>query len=126
MRVDFPFRRAHSRGVGEDSVTFCVVVTTIDSEAGATALARMALAAKLAACVQIAPIRSLYEWNGELRDEAELLVQMKARVADYDALAAAIRAAHSYEVPEILRLDIAAGDAAYLDWAARATARGRE
>lgn len=112
--------------MGEARATFCVVVTTLDSEARATDIARAALAAKLAACAQILPIRSLYEWNGELRDEPELLVQMKARVEDYDALAAAIRARHPYEVPEILRFDIADGDPAYLDWVAQTTARGRE
>lgn len=105
---------------------FCVVVTTLGSETAAKEIARAALAAKLAACVQIFPIRSLYEWNGELRDEPELLVQMKGRVDDYDALAAVIRARHPYDVPEILRFDIAEGDAAYLDWVARTTARGKE
>jgi periplasmic divalent cation tolerance protein len=107
-------------------MAFCVVVTTIDSETKAEEIARAALAAKLAACVQILPIRSLYEWNGELRDEPELLVQLKARDEDYDALAAAIRALHPYDVPEILRFAIAAGEPAYLDWVARTTARGRE
>ncbi len=102
---------------------FCVVQTTIDSEAGAERLARALLAAKLAACVQILPIRSFYVWEGETRADAEFLVQSKARAQDYDALAAAIRAAHPYEVPEIIRLDIASGDPAYLDWAARATMR---
>jgi periplasmic divalent cation tolerance protein len=105
---------------------FCVVVTTIDSETKAKEIAQAALAAKLAACVQILPIRSLYEWNGELRDEPELLIQMKARAEDYGALAASIRALHPYEVPEILRFDIAEGEPAYLDWVARATARERE
>ena len=94
-RVDFARGRAHSPAVSEKEPKFCVVETTIDSEAGAKELARAPLAAKLAACVQIFPIRSLYEWNGEPRDEPELLVQMKARVEDYDALAAAIRAASS-------------------------------
>lgn len=102
---------------------FCIVVTTTDTEAGAREIARRALEARLAACAQIFPIRSLYVWNGELRDDAEFRVELKARAADYEALAAAIRAGHPYEVPEILRLDIAAGDAAYLDWAEQATAR---
>ncbi|TRL35275.1 divalent-cation tolerance protein CutA [Methylosinus sporium] len=102
---------------------FCVVQTTIDDEAGAERIARALLAAKLAACVQIFPIRSFYQWNGETRADPEFLVQAKARTEDFQALAAAIRAAHSYEVPEILRLDVSAGDPAYLDWAARATAR---
>lgn len=103
---------------------FCIVVTTTDSDEGAREIARTALDARLAACAQIFPIRSLYSWKGELRDELEFFVQLKARVADYDRLAAAIRAVHGYEVPEILRIDIAAGDAAYLDWVALATARG--
>jgi periplasmic divalent cation tolerance protein len=111
--------------VDEAPATYCVVVTTIDSETAAVGLAQAVVAAKLAACVRIVPVRSFYEWNGELRDDAEFLVQMKARVADYDALAATIRAGHGYEVPEIVRLDIAAGDAAYLDWVARATRRGQ-
>ena len=102
---------------------FCVVQTTVDSEAGAERIARALLAAKLAACVQIFPIRSFYVWDGETRAEPEFLVQSKARAADYDALAAAIRAAHPYEVPEILALDVSAADPAYLVWAARATAR---
>jgi periplasmic divalent cation tolerance protein len=104
---------------------FCIVQTTIDTEDGARAIARAALDARLAACAQIVPIRSLYTWKGELRDEAELLVQLKARVADYEALHQAIRAAHTYEVPEILRIDIASGHAPYLDWIASSTARGQ-
>lgn len=104
----------------------CVVATTIDSEEGARRIAAAALEARLAACVQIVPIRSLYVWNGEMRDDAELLVQMKARLGDYDALAETIRAAHTYEVPEILRFDIAAGDPAYLAWAERATRGGAD
>lgn len=109
--------------MSEKELKFCVVQTTIDSEAGAERIARALLAARLAACVQIYPIRSFYVWNGETRADPEFLVQSKARAEDYDALAAAIRAVHPYEVPEILRLDISTGDPAYLDWAARATAR---
>lgn len=101
----------------------CIVVTTIDSDEAAREIARIALAARLAACAQIFPIRSLYSWKGEMREETEFLVQLKARVDDYDALAAEIRAVHGYEVPEILRIDIAAGDKSYLDWVALATAR---
>ncbi len=104
-------------------MNFCIVVTTTDSDESARAIAKTALNARLAACAHILPIRSLYTWDGELRDELEFFVQLKARVEDYDRLAEAIRAVHGYEVPEILRIDIAAGDKAYLDWVALATAR---
>lgn len=102
---------------------FCIVVTTTDTDESARKIAGTALDARLVACVQMFPIRSLFSWNGELRAEAEVFVQMKARAEDYDLLAEAIRAVHPYEVPEILRIDIADGDAAYLGWVAQATAR---
>lgn len=102
---------------------FCIVMTTIDSDEGARKIVAAALKSRLAACVQVFPIRSHYVWKGETRDESELFIQMKARTADYEALAAAIRGAHSYEVPEILRVDVADGDKAYLDWIAQATGR---
>ncbi len=105
------------------SADFSVVMTTIDSDEGARKIVAAALEAKLAACVQVFPIRSHYVWKGEMREEAEFFIQMKARTADYAALAAAIRGAHSYEVPEILRVDVADGDRAYLDWIAQATER---
>ncbi len=97
----------------------CVVLTTSDTEANAKRIVDAVLGARLAACVQMMPIRSFYVWQGEQRDEPEQLLLIKARVDDYDALAACIRAAHTYETPEIVRLDIAAGDAAYLAWLAR-------
>lgn len=100
-----------------------ILVTTIDSEEQARGLARAAIEAKLAACVQIHPIRSYYVWDGALREDGEWLLQMKHRREDYDALAALTRRLHSYDTPEILRLDVADADPGYLAWALSATAR---
>jgi periplasmic divalent cation tolerance protein len=105
------------------SAQFAILVTTIDSDDKARELAKAALEARLAACVQIYPIRSHYVWNGELREDAEFLVQMKIRGEDYAPLAALVRRLHSYETPEILRLDVTEGDPAYLDWLMHATKR---
>jgi periplasmic divalent cation tolerance protein len=41
---------------------------------------------------------------------------VKTRRERFDDVAAAIRALHSYELPEIVMLDIAAGDPSYLSW----------
>jgi len=100
-----------------------ILVTTVDDEEEARALAHAALSAKLAACVQIHPIRSLYVWKDELREEPEFLVHMKARGDDYPALADLVRRLHSYETPEILRVDVADADRDYLAWAMEATRR---
>lgn len=93
-----------------------ILVTTVDSQAAARALARAALDAKLAACVQIAPVNSHYVWKGEVCEADEFLLQMKHRVQDYEALAELVRSLHSYETPEILRIDVADADPAYAAW----------
>ncbi|MFO1104061.1 MAG: divalent-cation tolerance protein CutA [Methylocystis sp.] len=100
-----------------------ILVTTVDDEEEARALARAALSAKLAACVQIHPIRSHYAWKGEMREEPEFLLHMKARAEDYGALAELVARLHSYETPEILRVDVAEANPDYLAWAIEATRR---
>jgi periplasmic divalent cation tolerance protein len=93
-----------------------VVSTACGAQEEAARIARALVDARLAACVQILPIRSVYRWQGEVRDEPEWLLLIKARRADWPSLESAIRAAHSYQTPEILALDAAAGHAPYLDW----------
>jgi periplasmic divalent cation tolerance protein len=102
---------------------FCIVQTTIDDEGKAEAIAGALLEQKLAACIQIATVQSRYSWRGTLAREQEFLLSIKARAADFDAVAKAIRALHSYETPEIVALPILAGDAAYLDWVRQETGR---
>ena len=95
---------------------YCVVLTTTDNEAHAERIVDAVLKAKLAACLQRMPIKSCYVWEGKIARDNEVLMLIKAKSADYDALAACVRAAHTYDVPEIVRLDIAAGEKSYLDW----------
>jgi periplasmic divalent cation tolerance protein len=95
---------------------FCIVLTTSDSDDHAERIVEAVLQAKLAACLQLMPIRSRYVWEGKIARDNEVLILIKAKSADYDDLAACIRAAHTYEVPEIVRLEIEAGAQSYLDW----------
>lgn len=100
-----------------------ILVTTTDCAEKARDLARAALAAKLAACVQIFPIASHYVWRGETREDAEFRLEMKLRAEDYDALADLVRGLHNYETPEILRIDAVSADPAYAAWLAEETRR---
>ena len=84
----------------------CIVQTTLDGEDKAEALASALLEQKLAACIQIAPVQSRYLWRGVFMREKEYLLSIKARAADFDAIAAQIRALHSYDVPEIIAVPI--------------------
>jgi periplasmic divalent cation tolerance protein len=100
-----------------------MVLTTVDSRAAARSLARSALAARLAACAQIAgPVESVYWWEGALDSAEEWQVWFKTSAERYDALADHIGAEHSYEVPEIIRIPVDDGSAAYLSWIREETA----
>ncbi len=103
--------------------TFAIVLATAANEAKGREIALAALEARLAACVQLHPIRSCYIWNGAVCEDAEAALSFKIRDEDFAALSALIRSMHDYEIPEILKIEVADGDAAYLDWLASVTKR---
>ena len=104
---------------------YVTVMTTTASEAEAEAIAEALLAEELAACVQIAQVRSRYVWKGAVQREAEQLLLIKTRAALFEIVRAKIRSLHSYETPEIVALPITAGDGDYLSWMA-GVVRGSE
>ncbi|GAA1342621.1 divalent-cation tolerance protein CutA [Saccharothrix algeriensis] len=94
-----------------------VVITTTDSEEAAAALARSVVEARLAACVQIGPpVRSVYRWDGALREDREWQLWIKTAYDRLDELTGFVRAAHSYDTPEVLALPVLGGDPDYLAW----------
>jgi uncharacterized protein involved in tolerance to divalent cations len=98
-----------------------VVSTTAGSMGEAEPIAQALLDRGLAACVQMTPIASRYVWKGEIARENEILLLIKTRSALFDQVAAAIRAAHSYETPEIIATSVSAGSDDYLKWLAAST-----
>jgi periplasmic divalent cation tolerance protein len=93
------------------------VLTTVDSREAAQRLARSAVEARLAACAQVVgPIESVYRWEGSLETATEWQLWFKTTDERYAELAAHLGERHSYDVPEILRLPVEAGAAAYLNW----------
>ena len=77
---------------------------------------------RLAACVNVmAPIRSIYSWKGELCRSEEIPFIAKTDDDRFEALAARVRALHSYETPCIVALPVARGDADFLAWITEST-----
>lgn len=101
---------------------FIQVHTTIDSKEGAQKIAEAIVSKRLAACVQVSgPITSTYWWQGKLEQAEEWVCTAKTRRELYSELEQAIRAAHSYDVPEILAENVIAGNPSYLDWITQET-----
>jgi periplasmic divalent cation tolerance protein len=94
-----------------------VVLVTCGSEEEALKIANALVDAHLAACVNlVAPIRSIYRWEGKIWDEKEWLLIIKTQKQRFEALEKRVRSLHSYSVPEIISLPITEGSSAYLNW----------
>jgi periplasmic divalent cation tolerance protein len=93
------------------------VTMTTPTEDEAARLGRMAVEQRLAACAQVSgPITSTYRWAGEITSAPEWVCTMKTTSDRLVPLFAALRHAHSYEVPEIVAVPLVAGDPDYLAW----------
>ncbi|HEX9182334.1 MAG TPA: divalent-cation tolerance protein CutA [Burkholderiales bacterium] len=103
-----------------------LVLTNLPDRAAAEKLADLLITQQVAACVNIlAPCRSVYRWKGAVQHDEEHPLLIKTTRERYAALEAAIRAAHPYELPEIIAVPIERGLPAYLDWVAAETAPRR-
>lgn len=103
-----------------------LVFTNLPDRAAAQKLAEALVADRVAACVNIlAPCESVYRWKNELQHDEEHPVLIKTTAERYGALEAAIRAAHPYELPEIIAVPVERGLPAYLDWVASETGEQR-
>lgn len=94
-----------------------VVFNTCGSAEEADVIARMLVERHLAACVNILPpVRSIYRWQERIEESTEWLLLIKTAQSRFAELSEALRAAHSYEVPEIMALPVLEGSPAYLAW----------
>ncbi|ERN39912.1 uncharacterized protein KR51_00036130 [Rubidibacter lacunae KORDI 51-2] len=93
-----------------------VVLITAASEAEAREIASTLVQEQLAACATLFPVQSVYAWKGEICSEPEWQLLVKTDLARFDAIASRVCELHSYELPEILALPIAAGLPPYLTW----------
>ena len=96
-----------------------IVLTTTGSEAEAQKIARYLVETQLAACVNIIPhVESVYRWQGKVESNREWLLLIKTSAERFPAARDAIRAMHSYELPECVAVSIEDGSAEYLQWLA--------
>lgn len=93
-----------------------VVLCTFPNAAKATEIARIVVSERLAACVNLQSVTSIYSWKDELQNEAETLAIIKTTDERFEALKKRLVELHPYEVPEVIAMQVTTGHEPYLSW----------
>jgi periplasmic divalent cation tolerance protein len=88
-----------------------LALTTEADQARAEELARRVLDHRLAACVALRPVQSLYHWQGAIETAEEVQILFKTDRAHLAALEALVLACHSYACPQWLSWSASASPA---------------
>ncbi len=111
---------ADSRHSDADSEVVLVLSTFSDLPTAETC-ARHLAGHSHAACVQIdGPIRSVYQWNGNLEADDEIRLLVKTSPESLNECVIALREHHPYEIPEIVVLHAHASES-YASWVTEQT-----
>lgn len=100
---------------------FRVVQVTVPTDK-AVEFANQLVNNELAACVSIVRgVQSVYKWRGKVRQSEESLLVIKTTTKKVEALTKYVRENHTYDVPEVLTMNVSEGNPDYLDWMAEVT-----
>jgi len=98
---------------------FRIVFVMAANEDDARRIAQALVEERLAACVNIVgPVHSVYRWRGTVENASEYMLVIKTVMRHFSKLEQRVRELHSFEVPEIVAVTLAAGSKPYLAWLA--------
>ncbi|GAC1363135.1 MAG: divalent-cation tolerance protein CutA [Actinomycetota bacterium] len=101
------------------SPVICEVVITADNPEWLVSFSRTLVEERWCACAQhLAPIRSIYRWQGVIEEATEARVALHTRQDVLPALIERIKRDHPYDVPCILVLAVTDANPDYAAWVA--------
>jgi periplasmic divalent cation tolerance protein len=101
-------------GVSEE---FVIAFSTFPEAEIAGKIAHELVENAIVACANIVPsVESIYFWKEKVETSAEVLAIFKMTAARYSEFESRLLKLHPYDVPEIVRLNIAGGNRDYLRW----------
>lgn len=75
-------------------------------ETEARNIAEALLADKLIACANVFPIKSLYFWQDDLRNDNEVVLLTKTADRMYEKVKKKVISMHSYELPCVMKITV--------------------
>lgn len=92
------------------------IYSTYPSRKEAKQTAERLLREKLAACVNIFPVDSLYIWKGKIVKDKEFAAIIKTKKANFKKVEKFILENHTYETPAIIEIPLSRITQKYLNW----------
>ncbi len=98
-------------------MSYCIVHCTAKNKKEALEIAEVLVEKRLIACCNIiSSVTSVYEWDGVLHEDKEVLMIMKTETEMFKQIENIIKKVHSYNMPELICIPIINGSRKYLDW----------
>ena len=91
------------------------MITTESSKKNALRMAKLLVQNKLAACVSIKQIFSIYKWNDDIEETKEFEITIKSKLEFQDYLIEFLNKNSTYDIPQIIYKTFNS-DIKYFDW----------
>ena len=93
-----------------------IIVSTFPSKQSVMGIANELVKKKLAACVNMTKISSVYTWKGKMQNQNEYLAFFKTTKKNQSALKNELKELHPYDVPEIAEINVESINQPYMKW----------
>lgn len=104
-------------------IMFTIIYITAGNVDEAKKIAHALVSNKLAACVNMHPISSVYEWDGKVEEDSEIAMFVKTTSDKFDEINEMVHSIHNYDLPCVISWEIK-GDEDYLRWVSRCVGKG--
>ena len=98
------------------TVNLAIIISTYPNKKSVNKIANQLVRTKLAACVNITKISSVYTWKGKVVNTSEYLALFKTIQKNKKKLKEKIKSTHPYDVPEIAEINVNSVNKPYLKW----------
>tara|TARA_Y100000589_G_scaffold283789_1_gene282093 strand:- start:355 stop:666 length:312 start_codon:yes stop_codon:yes gene_type:complete len=92
-----------------------LLITTVPNKLLAEQVAKELIERKLAACVSIKEIKSVYKWRGNIEENKEFEITIKSLPENLNELTIILKHKISYEVPQLI-YKIFDSEKSYFQW----------
>ena len=79
-------------------------------------MVRRLLEERLIACANVGQVSSIYRWEGEVKEDDEVLIVMKTQTGMLEELESRVQDLHPYDLPEFVALPVYASSRKYFSW----------